>query len=165
MIHEFSLSNVIRKCVVTLTDLLLVIVGSWTHFPILRRTVFLVSWWLLSYFFLYRRPSAKCLLESQYFPPSIRSAYLFLAPLQLIAKPESRIQYAAKIANKGGLKVMGAFTAEMCAPYCLSLIMSSSSDVEAESALFLLKELLRCLSSRAIVALILPAIQKILQAS
>ncbi|XP_039146679.1 protein GFS12 isoform X4 [Dioscorea cayenensis subsp. rotundata] len=110
-----------------------------------------------------RRPSAKCLLESQYFPPSIRSAYLFLAPLQLIAKPESRIQYAAKIANKGGLKVMGAFTAEMCAPYCLSLIMSSSSDVEAESALFLLKELLRCLSSRAIVALILPAIQKILQ--
>lgn len=60
---------------------------------------------------------------------------------------------------------MGAFTAEMCAPYCLSLIMSSSSDVEAESALFLLKELLRCLSSRAIVALILPAIQKILQAS
>ncbi|KAJ0976456.1 hypothetical protein J5N97_018421 [Dioscorea zingiberensis] len=111
-----------------------------------------------------RRPSAKCLLESQYFPPSIRSAYLFLAPLQLVSKPGSRIQYAAKIANKGALKVMGAFTVEMCAPYCLSLIMSSS-DLETESALCLLKEFLRCLSSKAIMALLLPAIQKILQTS
>ncbi|XP_058076652.1 protein GFS12 isoform X3 [Magnolia sinica] len=112
-----------------------------------------------------RRPSAQCLLESPYFPATVRSAYFFLAPLHLLARSGSRLQYAAKFAKGGALKSMGAFAAEMCAPYCLPLIMASLSDVEAESALYLLIEFLKCLKPQAIKTLILPAMQKILQAT
>nr|XP_029118841.1 protein GFS12 isoform X3 [Elaeis guineensis] len=112
-----------------------------------------------------RRPSAKCFLESQYFPPTVRSAYLFLSPLQLVTKTGHRLLYAAKLASEGALKAMGRYAAEMCAPYCLPLITSPLLDVETESALCLLKEFLKCLSIQAIKALILPIIQKILQVS
>lgn len=112
-----------------------------------------------------RRPSAKCFLESQYFPPTVRSAYLFLSPLQLLTRTGHRLQYAAKLASEGALKAMGRVAAEMCTPYCLPLITSPLSDAETESALCLLKEFLKCLSTRAIKALILPIIQKILQVS
>ncbi|XP_020277297.1 protein GFS12 isoform X2 [Asparagus officinalis] len=112
-----------------------------------------------------RRPSAKSLLESQFFPPTIRCAYLFLAPLQILAKAGHRIKYAAKLASVGALRAMGTYAAEMCAPFCLSLIMSPLSNVEAESALCILKEFLKCLNTQGIKTLILPSIQKILQAS
>lgn len=112
-----------------------------------------------------RRPSAKCLLESPYFPTTITSSYLFLAPLQLLSKEGTRLRYAASFANRGALKAMGAFAAEMCAPHCLPLVITSLSDDEAEWAYILLKEFLKCLKPKAVKALILPAIQKILQAS
>ena len=60
---------------------------------------------------------------------------------------------------------MGAFGAEMCAPYCLPLVVAPLSDTEAEWAYILLKEFLKCLKSKAVKSLVLPAIQKILQAS
>lgn len=112
-----------------------------------------------------RRPSAKSLLESPYFPATVRSAYIFLAPLQLISTIGSRIHYAATFAKQGALKEMGAFAAEMCAPHCLVLIAAPLSDSEGEWAFILLKEFLRCLDPVAAGTLILPAIQKILQAS
>lgn len=112
-----------------------------------------------------RRPSAKSLLESPYFPPTVRSSYLFLAPLQLLSEDGSRIRYAASFAKRGALKAMGACAAEMCAPYCLSLMVTPLSDADAEWAYILLKEFLRCLNPEAVKALVLPAIQKILQAS
>lgn len=117
----------------------------------------------INYLLFLRRPSAKSFLESQFFPPTIRCAYLFLAPLQLLAKAGHRIKYAAKLASVGALRAMGTYAAEMCAPFCLSLIMSPLSNVEAESALCLLKEFLKCLNSQAIKTLVLPSIQKILQ--
>lgn len=122
---------------------------------------FLSSLWLFDFV---RRPSAKYLLESQYFPPSVRSAYMFLAPLQLSSKSKYRLQYAAKLASEGALKLMGSFAAEMCAPYCLPLVKSPLSDAESESALCLLREFLKCLKNQAAKELILPIIQKILQA-
>ncbi|XAR49747.1 hypothetical protein NMG60_11033036 [Bertholletia excelsa] len=112
-----------------------------------------------------RRPSAKCLLESPYFPTTVRSAYLFLAPLQLLARDESRLRYAANFAKQGAFKAMGPFAAEMCAPYCLPLMVTPVSDTEADWAYILLKELLKCLKPKAVKTLILPAIQKILQAT
>ncbi|ONM31865.1 Protein GFS12 [Zea mays] len=112
-----------------------------------------------------RRPSAKHLLESSYFPPSVRSAYMFLAPLQVLSTSRERIKYAAKLASEGALKAMGEFAAEMCAPYCLSLLSSSLSDVDTESALSLLKEFLGSLTIQATKDLVLHIIQKILQAS
>ncbi|XP_008674005.1 protein GFS12 isoform X1 [Zea mays] len=111
-----------------------------------------------------RRPSAKHLLESSYFPPSVRSAYMFLAPLQVLSTSRERIKYAAKLASEGALKAMGEFAAEMCAPYCLSLLSSSLSDVDTESALSLLKEFLGSLTIQATKDLVLHIIQKILQA-
>ncbi|KAF5195438.1 Wd repeat domain [Thalictrum thalictroides] len=113
------------------------------------------EWW--------RRPSAKCLLESPYFTATIRSSYMFLAPLHLLVEVEHRLQYAAKLARQGALKAMGTYTAEMCAPYCLELLLSPLPDIKAEWAYILLKEFLKCLKSPAIKALVLPAIQKILQ--
>ncbi|GAV71633.1 WD40 domain-containing protein/Beach domain-containing protein [Cephalotus follicularis] len=110
-----------------------------------------------------RRPSAKSLLESPYFPATVRSSYLFVAPLQLIAKDRSRLYYAANFAKQGALKSMGTFAAEMCAPYCLPLVVTPLSDAEAEYAYVLLKEFIKCLSGKAVKALILPAVQKILQ--
>lgn len=110
-----------------------------------------------------RRPSAKCLLESPYFSATIKACYLFLAPLQLLAKRGSRLQYAATFGMKGGLKAMGTFAAEMCAPYCLSLVVALLSDIEAEWAYTLLKELIKCLKPKSVKAMILPTIQKILQ--
>ncbi|PKA52692.1 hypothetical protein AXF42_Ash001673 [Apostasia shenzhenica] len=112
-----------------------------------------------------RRLSAICLLESPFFPPSVRAVYLFVAPLQHLSSPGYRLQYAAKLANGGALKALGTHATEMCASYTLPLIMSAFSDAETESALFLLKEFLKCLSFQAIEALLLPTIQKILQAS
>ncbi|XP_058209044.1 protein GFS12 isoform X1 [Rhododendron vialii] len=112
-----------------------------------------------------RRPSAKCLLESPYFATTVRSSYLFLAPLQLLAKDGLRLHYAANFAKQGAFKAMGPFAAEMCASYCLPLVLTSLSDIEAEWAYTLLKELLKCLKPNAVKTLILPAIQKILQAS
>ncbi|XP_010276538.1 PREDICTED: protein GFS12 isoform X2 [Nelumbo nucifera] len=112
-----------------------------------------------------RRPSAKSLLESPYFPETVRSSYVFLAPLHLLAKDGSCLQYAAKLAKQGALKAMGKFAAEMCAPYCLSLLATPSSDTEADWAFLLLKELLKCLKPQAIKTLVLPSIQKILQAT
>ncbi|KAL6621216.1 hypothetical protein ACP70R_033648 [Stipagrostis hirtigluma subsp. patula] len=111
-----------------------------------------------------RRPSAKHLFESPYFPPSVRSAYMFLSPLQVLCKPRDRLKYVAKLASEGAVKAMGEFAAEMCAPYCLALVSSSFSDVDTESALPLLKEFLKCLNIQATKGLVLQIIQKILQA-
>ncbi|KAE9455044.1 hypothetical protein C3L33_13054, partial [Rhododendron williamsianum] len=111
-----------------------------------------------------RRPSAKCLLESPYFATTVRSSYLFLGPLQLLAKDGLRLRYAANFSKQGAFKAMGPFAAEMCASYCLPLVLTSLSDIEAEWAYTLLKELLKCLKPNAVKTLILPAIQKILQA-
>lgn len=116
-------------------------------------------------FSIIRRPSAKSLLESPYFPRTVKSSYLFIAPIQLLASDGSRLQYAANFAKQGALKAMGAFAAEMCAPYCLPLVVNSQSDTEAECAYVLLKEFIKCLTPKAVKTLILPAIQKILQAS
>lgn len=114
---------------------------------------------------LYRRPSAKILLESPYFPKTVKSSYLFLAPLQLVAKDETRLCYAANLAKKGALREMGTFAAEMCAPYCLPLVVNAVNDTEAEWAYILLKEFMKCLTAQAVKTSILPTIQKILQAS
>ncbi|GAY35570.1 hypothetical protein CUMW_017090 [Citrus unshiu] len=81
-----------------------------------------------------RRPSAKSLLESPYFPSTVKSSYLFVAPLQLIARHGSRLQYAANFAKQGALKAMGSFAAERCALYCLPLVATPLSDAEAECA-------------------------------
>ncbi|XVE82350.1 hypothetical protein DITRI_Ditri15bG0141500 [Diplodiscus trichospermus] len=110
-----------------------------------------------------RRPSAKSLLESPYFPSTVKSVYLFTAPLQLMAEDGSRLQYAANFAKQGALKAMGTLAAEMCAPYCLPLASAPLSDAEAEWAYILLKEFIKCLSPKAVKASVLPAIQKILQ--
>ena len=90
---------------------------------------------------------------------------MFLAPLQLLVKSELCLCYAANFAKQGAFKAMGPFAAEMCAPYCLPLVVNPLSDTEAEWAFILLKEFLKCLKPKAVKALILPAIQKILQAS
>lgn len=110
-----------------------------------------------------RRPSAKILLDSPYFPKTIKSSYLFLAPLQLVAKDESRLHFAANLAKQGALRQMGTFATEMCATYCLPLIVNVASDTEAEWAYILLKELMKCLTAQTVKILILPTIQKILQ--
>ncbi|KAK6265211.1 hypothetical protein QUC31_016048 [Theobroma cacao] len=112
-----------------------------------------------------RRPSAKSLLESPYFPSTVKSVYLFTAPLQLMVKDGSRLHYAANFAKQGALKAMGTLAAEMCAPYCLPLAVAPLSDSEAEWAYILLKEFIKCLTPEAVKASVLPAIQKILQAS
>jgi WD repeat-containing protein 81 len=114
---------------------------------------------------LHRRPSAKILLESPYFPKTVKSSYLFLAPLQLVAKDEFRLRFAANLAKQGALRQMGAFATEMCATYCIPLIVNAVSDTEAEWAYILLEELMKCLTAQAVKILILPTIQKILQAS
>lgn len=90
---------------------------------------------------------------------------MFLAPLQLVAKDETRLRYAANLAKQGALREMGAFAAEMCATYCLPLVVHTVNDTEAEWAYILLKEFMKCLKERAVKTLILPTIQKILQAS
>ncbi|KAI3459173.1 hypothetical protein Pfo_015836 [Paulownia fortunei] len=112
-----------------------------------------------------RRPSANCLLESPYFPKSVKSSYLFLASFHLLAKDESRLQYAATFAKRGALKTMGAFGAEMCAPYCLPLVVTSASYTEAEWAYVLLTEFLKCLKLEAVTKLVVPSVQRILQAT
>lgn len=60
---------------------------------------------------------------------------------------------------------MGTFAAEMCAPYCLPLVLNPMNDTESECAYILVKEFLKCLTAQAVKTLILPTIQKILQAS
>lgn len=60
---------------------------------------------------------------------------------------------------------MGTYAAEMCAPYCLPLVLTPLSDAEAEWAYTLLKEFIKSLSPKAVKTAILPTIQKILQAS
>ncbi|KAF9619916.1 hypothetical protein IFM89_010227, partial [Coptis chinensis] len=112
-----------------------------------------------------RRPSVKCLLESPYFTATIRSSYLFIAPLHLLVEVGYQLQYAAKFARQGSLNAMGASTAELCAPHCLALLVSPLSDTKAEWAYILLKEFLKCLKPQAVKSLVLPAIQKILQAA
>ncbi|KAK6146264.1 hypothetical protein DH2020_020133 [Rehmannia glutinosa] len=112
-----------------------------------------------------RRPSAKCLLESPYFPNSVKSSYLFLASFHLLARDESRLQYAATFARRGALKTMGAFGVEMCAPFCLPLVVTSASDTEAEWAYVLLTEFLKCLKLEAVMKLVVPSVQGILQAT
>lgn len=102
-------------------------------------------------------------MDSPYFLATIKSSYLFLAPLQLIAKDESRLHYAAAFAQQGALKAMGTFAAEMCAPNCLKLVLNPLSDSEAEWGCIVLTEFLRCLDPEAVKKLVVPAIQKILQ--
>lgn len=112
-----------------------------------------------------RRPSAKSLLESPYFPSTVKASYLFLAPLHLRAKDGSCLHYAANFAKQGVLKAMGTFAAEMCASFCLSLVVTPLSDTEAEWAYTLLKEFIKSLTPKAVKTIVLPAIQRILQAS
>lgn len=90
---------------------------------------------------------------------------MFLAPLQLVSKDETRLRYAANLAKQGALREMGAFATEMCATYCLPLIVTAVNDTEAEWAYILLEELMKCLTAQAVKTLILPTVQKILQAS
>ncbi|KAL9263385.1 GFS12-like protein [Drosera capensis] len=96
-----------------------------------------------------RRPSAKCLLESPYFLPSVKSSYLFLAPLHLLAKDRSRLSYAASFAKRGALRAMGSLAAEVCATSCLPLLLNPSSDAEAEWVYVLLCDFLKCLKPKA----------------
>lgn len=110
-----------------------------------------------------RRPSAKALMESPYFPSTVRSAYLFLAPLYLMGSKSSCLQYAAKLAREGTLVSMGTLAAEMCATSCLPLILAPESDFDVEAAVQLLKDFLRSLKPQAAKSLLLPSIQKILQ--
>ncbi|KAK9672097.1 hypothetical protein RND81_12G076200 [Saponaria officinalis] len=112
-----------------------------------------------------RRPSAKCLLECPYFSATVKSSYLFIAPLQLLARNGSRLYYAAIFAKKGALRSMGSFATERCATHCLPLLEYPLSDVDADCAYILLKEFLKCLKVGAIKRLVLPSIQKILQAT
>lgn len=95
----------------------------------------------------------------------MKASYLFLAPLQLLAKDGSRLRYAASFAMRGALKSMGTLAAEMCAPYCLSLVVTPLSDLESEWAYTLLKEFIKSLNPKAVKTVIFPTIQKILQAS
>ncbi|KAK6939006.1 hypothetical protein RJ641_032514 [Dillenia turbinata] len=62
------------------------------------------------------RPSGKSLLESPYFDRAVKSSYLFLAPLHLLAKDGSRLSYVANFAKRGVFKAMGASAAEKCVP-------------------------------------------------
>lgn len=68
------------------------------------------------------------------------------------------------LAAKGVLKAMGSVAAEACVPFCVQLILADLPDAEAATAVSLLRELLRCLTSQASRDLILPVIQKIIQA-
>ncbi|KAL7225160.1 hypothetical protein ACSBR1_020526 [Camellia fascicularis] len=104
-------------------------------------------------------------LESPYFSTPVRSSYLFLNPLQLFVKNGLCFRYAAIFAKQGAFKAMCPFPAEMCAPYCLSLVVTHVSDIEAEWEYILLKEFSKCLKQKAVKALILHTIQTILQAS
>ncbi|KAL2922287.1 Protein GFS12 [Bienertia sinuspersici] len=97
-----------------------------------------------------RRPSAMSLLESPYFPMSVKSTYRFVAPLQLLAKDGSRLRYAANFAKKGALRAMGTFAAEICATYCLPLLDNSLSNVEADWAYILFMQFLKCLKPEAV---------------
>lgn len=83
----------------------------------------------------------------------------------MLTGSRSRLEFAAKLAKEGYLESMGPVAAEICTPFCLLLVMASQSNVEAESALLLLMELLKCLKSNTVKALVLPLIQKILQVS
>lgn len=92
----------------------------------------------------------------------MKSAYLFAAPLHLLAKGGTRLYYAASFAKQGALKAMGTFVAEMCAAYCLPLVTTPVSDHECESAYVLIKEFTKSLTPMAVQRLVLPYIQKIL---
>lgn len=94
----------------------------------------------------------------------MKSCYLFLASFHLLGKDESRLQYAATFAKRGALKAMGAIGAEICAPYCLPLVVTSASDTEAEWAYVLLTEFLECLKLEAVMKLVVPSVERILQA-
>lgn len=109
-----------------------------------------------------RRPTAESLLDSPYFSPTVKSAYLFTAPLHLLAKGGTRLTYAASFAKEGALRAMGTFVAEMCAPYCLPLVTTPLSDDESELAYVLLKELIKSLTPIAVQSRVLPSIQRIL---
>ncbi|XP_030468894.1 protein GFS12 [Syzygium oleosum] len=110
-----------------------------------------------------RWPSAKALLESPYFPATVKSSYLFISALQLLATDASRLRYLASFAKQGAFKAMGSFAAQKCATYCLPLLVTPSSDTEAEWACIVLKELIKYLTPLALKTTILPSIQKILQ--
>lgn len=92
----------------------------------------------------------------------MKSAYLFAAPLHLLAKGGTRLYYAASFAKQGALKAMGTFVAEMCASYCLPLVTTPLSDHECELAYVLIKEFTKSLTPMAVQKLVLPSIQKIL---
>ncbi|KAG2300192.1 hypothetical protein Bca52824_036664 [Brassica carinata] len=109
-----------------------------------------------------RRPSAKSLLNSPYFSATVKSAYLFAAPLHLLAKGGTRLCYAASFAKQGALKAMGSFVAEMCAVYSLPLVTTLLSENECEWAYVLIKEFTKYLTPMAVQRLVLPSIQKIL---
>lgn len=82
-----------------------------------------------------------------------------------MAKDQTRLQYAATFAKQGAFERMGAFGTEMCAPYFLPLVVASCSDAEAEWGYVLLTEFLKWLNSEAVMKLVVPSIQKILQVS
>ncbi|XP_078435452.1 protein serine/threonine kinase isoform X2 [Wolffia australiana] len=110
-----------------------------------------------------RRPSAKSILESEYFSPGTRSVYSFVAPIHYLSTSTSRLQYASKLGNKGALRAMGPLAVEMCAPFCLPLILSPLSDAESEASISLLSDFMRSLKFPAVKFLIVPIIQRILQ--
>jgi len=64
----------------------------------------------------------------------------------------------------GDLRKMGAFATEMSATHCLPFRVNAVIDTEVEWAYILVKELMKCLAAQAVKILILPTIQKILQA-
>ncbi|CAL5434809.1 unnamed protein product [Camellia sinensis] len=95
-------------------------------------------------------PILGMLKTSDYINLSWRSSYLFLNPLQLLAKDGLCLRYAANFAKQGAFKAMGPFAAEMCAPYCLSLVVTPISDIEAKWTYILLKEVSKCLKQKAV---------------
>lgn len=110
-----------------------------------------------------RRLSASGLLESPFFPPTVRAVHSFLSVLHLLESKGGRLEFVAKLANQRAFLLMGPLAARKCISSCLLLLVLPCECNHVQAWMDFLRASLVALKPHDINALLVPTIQTLLQ--
>ncbi|KAJ7561165.1 hypothetical protein O6H91_03G016900 [Diphasiastrum complanatum] len=110
-----------------------------------------------------RRPTAQMLLDSPFFPASIRLVYDFLSTLECFSTTQERWEYVAQKSQEGAFQSMGSTAAEICAASCFSLITPPYECLDSGAIIDFLQSMLQSMKPNASKWLLVPVVQRLLQ--
>ncbi|KAI5077475.1 hypothetical protein GOP47_0007299 [Adiantum capillus-veneris] len=110
-----------------------------------------------------RRICAARLLESPFFPPTVRTVHSFVSLLYLMDDQKSRLEVVARLASHGAFILMGSVAAKKCICFGLSSLVLPSENIPVQECIAFLNAALLSLKPHDAKTLLIPVIQHFLQ--